>query len=1065
MGLIKFALKFRISFYVLAILTMIAGGGAFLSMPRDVLPNVDIPVVTVVWTYSGLSAEEMESKITTYTEISLTNNVTNIKRIDSQTLQGFAVERISFQPNVNIDLAIAQTVSAMNSILGILPEGINPPIIVRYSASQVPVIQLALTGQKQSESELYAWGQYGVRQVLSTARGATIPPPFGGQRTQIMVDLDLDKLRAYGLTPADITSAVTAQNLTVPSGLAKIGQSQYVVKLNSSPGVLDALNNIPVKSEDGATILMRDVGYVREGGQAQQNIVRVDGARAVLMTLLKNGEASTVDVVNAVKSRLSQVAAQAPDGAQFKVLFDQSVFVTEAIASVLEEGLIAAGLTGLMILLFLGSWRSTLIVLVSIPLSVLASLAVLWALGQTLNIMTLGGLALAVGILVDDTTVAIENTYRLMEDGKSFKEAVVEGAAGIAKPTLVSTLTVCTAFVSVFFLTDAARYVFTPQAMAVVFAMLASYLFARTLVPILIDVLIASEYERRHGEGAKEGKKRGIGGLFDRLHGGFERGFERFRAGYVRLLRGVLRFPRRAGAVIAVVFVTAGTMFVFVGEDYFPQIDANELQLHVRARPGTRIENAEAFFAKVEDTIKEVIPKDKLDLVLSNIGLPPQNYNLAFMDGTTNAYYDGPILIALKPGAGGADTYRRTLRRILAERFPEGLFYFQPADIITQVLTFGQPAPVNVKFVGKDRIKNLQLAKQFVQDLRKIKGVVDAHLQQIVDAPQLFVDVDRVRARQLGLTQQQIANNLNISLSSSYQTAPSLWTDPETGNPYQVAVQTPEWRIRSIDDLRNTPLLRSPALADGVIPVTLLANVAAIKRQGEQATITHVDRQNAYDIYASIQDRDLGSVGRAVQDLADKYQQQLGKGNRIVVAGQIADMHAAFWQIGLGLLAALLAVYLLMVVNFQDWVDPFIILLALPLAFCGVTASLFLTGTTFSIPSLMGGIMAVGVASANSILLVSFAREHRIGTGCDAFEAAITAGRERLRPVLMTAGAMFVGLIPMSLALGAGAQQNAALARAVMGGVAAGTCTTLLVVPFLYTLLRKKPARPVENYL
>ncbi len=1052
MELVKYALKFRVTFYVLAILILALGGAAIVAAPKDVLPDVNIPVVTVIWTYTGLSTTETASRITTYSEFSISNNVNGIKDIQSTTLQGVSVEKILFQPDVNIDLAIAQVVSATNSIRAVLPPGINPPIVVRYSASSVPVIQLALSSDQLNEQQLYDYGQYRVRQALVTAPGATLPAPFGGKSRQVMVDLDLKALQGYGLTPQDVTNAVVAQNVTVPSGLAKFGNLQYVIQPNGSPTSVAELNTIPLKVVNGVPVLMRDVAQVRDGSQVQQNIVRADGKRSVLLTILKNGNASTLTVVNNVKRLLAGIQAAAPPGLKITPLFDQSVFVSGAINDVAREGAIAAGLTGLMILLFLGSWRSTLIVLVSIPLAILTSLAVLTVLGYTINVMTLGGLALAVGILVDDATVAIENTYRLLESGKDFRNAVVEGAAGIAKPALISTLAICTAFVSVLFLTDSAKYIFTPQALAVVFAMLASYGLSRTLVPILADVLIAGE---KHGE--PEGPPKGV---FGRFHAGFERRFRQFQTGYLTLLAAILRHSWVTLGVAAGTVAVGGGLFLFVGRDYFPQIDAGQMQLHVRAHSGLRIEEAEMFFQKVEDTIREVVPESERSSILDNIGLPNNNYNLAFSDGSTVAYYDGQVLVSLKPGHAPTAGYMRTLRTVLRERFPDGIFYFQPADIITQVLNFGLPAPIDVQVAGRDDAKNREVAQALLAKLKGVRGVVDAHMQQIVDAPEYTLTVDRARALELGLSEQQVANNLNISLSSSTQVTPNFWADPATGIPYPVAVQTPEYRIASIGDLENTPLaLTGPGSTQP------LSNVGTLKRQGTQTVITHSNTQPTYDILANVQDRDLASVAGDIQGIVGDASKSLKPGNTIRVLGQIASMNSAFQNIGLGLAAAVIFVYLLMAVNFQSWGDPFVILAALPIAFCGIMVSLFATGTALSIPSLMGAIMSVGVASANSILLVTFAREHREETGASAPDAAMEAGRERLRPVLMTALAMFVGLIPMALGLGDGSEQNAALARAVMGGVAFATCSTLLFVPFLYATLRRGEAKAPADYV
>lgn len=1091
MGLVKYALKFRVSFFVLAILMMLGGVGAAIVMPKDVLPNVDIPVVVVVWTYTGLDTTDMSQRVTTYSEFSLSNNVNNIKRMESTTMQGVAIERVYFEQNVSIDLAITQVVSAMNSIRAAMPPGIQPPIVMRFSASSVPVVQLALSSDQQSQPQLYDYGQYRIRQTLTQVPGSTLPSPYGGAPRQIMVDLDMHALQGYGMTPLDVTNAISAQNLTVPSGETKIGNFQYPIRLNSAPEAISALNALPIKVVGGVPVLVRDVAYVRDGAPPQQNIVRTDGRRSVLLTILKNGEASTLSVVNNVKAFLPQIRQAAPKGAKIDLLFDQSVFVSDAIKDVVREAAIAAGLTGLMILLFLGSWRSTLVVLISIPLSILTSLALLALLGHTINIMTLGGLALAVGILVDDATVAIENTYRLMEEGKPFRESVAEGAAGIAKPALISTLAICAAFVSVLFLKDTPKFLFTPQALAVVFAMLTSYLLSRTIVPIFIDVLVRREYDRRFGEhGHAKGSNSGGDkseestaehaqphdakpGIFARFHAGFEKAFARFHDGYIGLLHVVLARRVMGFAVAGGAVVVAAALFMFVGEDYFPQIDAGELTLHVRTRSGNRIETAEQTFAAIEDKIRQTIPSKDLGLVLDNIGLPASNYNFAFGDGSFVANNDGQILISFKEGHASTDAYRATLRKVLRHAFPDVTFYFQPADIITQILDFGSITPIDVQVTGRNAAKDLEVAKHIETRLRAVRGAVDVHIQQITDAPEFFADVDREMAQEIGLTEQQVANSLNISLAGSFQVTPNFWSDPKSGIPYQLWVQTPEYRNNSLTDVGNTPLFVSSVAAgqtaaqgaQGSGVVTLFNNVAKLKRQSEQTVVSHVNTQPKYDIFASVQDRDLGSVSDEISKIMADEQNNLPVPDKISVLGQIADMHSAFQNLGLGLAIAMVAVYLLMAVNFQSWGDPLVVLAALPLAFCGIVMSLFVTQTSFSIPSLFGAIMSVGVASANSILLVTFAKEHREQTGCSAVEAAIKAGETRLRPVLMTAAAMFVGLIPMALGLGQGSEQNAALARAVLGGILVGTCSTLLFVPLLYSVLRAGEVKPLKDYI
>ncbi len=1083
MGLVLYALKFRITTYVLAVLMMLGGIGAIVVTPKDVLPVVDIPVVVVVWTYTGLSTPEMEQRITTYAEYGISNNVNNIRRMESTTLQGTAVQRIYFDSSVSIDLAIAQVVSSTNSIRAVMPTGTQPPVIVRYSASSVPVIQLALSSARQSLNEIYDYAQYRIRQTLAQVPGSTLPAPFGGAPRQIMVDLDLNALQALGLTPLDVTNAMTAQNLTVPSGLSKIGELQYPIQLNATPPSIETLNTAPIRVVAGQPVLVRDVAYVRDGGPPQINVVRSDGSQAVLMQVIKNGNASTLSVVNNVKAAMPTIHAAAPEGMNIKLLFDQSVFVSNAIEGVLHEAAIAAALTGLAILLFLGSWRSTVVVLISIPLCVMTSLAVLAALGETINVMTLGGLALAVGILVDDATVAIENTYRLFEEGEEFRESVVHGAAGIAKPALISTLSICAAFTAVFALTDTPKYLFTPQALAVVFAMLTSYLLSRTLVPLLIDVIVAPEYAAKHAKDRKDRDQeaprrtrlgRAFGTVskpFLRFAGAFQRGFEdrftRFHRGYVGLLHAALRRRLITAAVTAAVLALGGTLFLFTGQDYFPDIESSQLTMHLRARAGLRIETTQQVFADVEDVVREVIPEGEIEQILDNIGLPSINYNFAFSDGSFVSYNDGQMLISLKEGHGSVAGYKKRLRAELMRRFPDLTVYFQPADIITQILNFGVITPIDVQVSGRNKEKNLEVAQTIVRRLRETKGLVDVHLQQIVNVPQFYVDVDRRLASELGLTEQSVAQNMNISLSGSYQVTPNFWPDPKTGIPYQLWVQTPEYRNSSLTDLRNTPLFVRAAATSGAGPgvLTLLSSVADLRRVPTQTVINHVNIQPTYDIFASVQDRDLGSVAREIDKVVQEEQKNLKAPDKITVRGQIESMRSAFLRLGIGLGIALIAVYLLMAVNYQSWGDPFVVIAALPIAFCGITTGLFITGTTFSIPSIFGAIMSVGIASANSILLVTFAKEHREATGCSAAEAAIAAGETRLRPVLMTASAMFLGLIPMALGTGEGGEQNAALARAVMGGIAFATPATLLLVPFLYTLLRGGPAQPVEDYL
>ena len=1069
MGLVLYALKYRVSFFVLGVVMLLGGIGSAIVTLKDVLPVVDIPVVVIVWTYTGLDTTDMASRITTYSEFGLTNNVNNIHRLESQTIQGTTVEKVYFDNAVSIDLAIAQVVSSVNSIRAVMPAGVQPPVVLRFSASSQPVIQLALTSSTQSGAALYDYAMYRIRQTLSTTPGATLPAPYGGSPRQIQVDLDLHALQANGMTPTDVINAIANQNVVVPSGLAKLGNIQYPIRLNAAPEQLSDLNAIPLRVVNGTPVLVRDVAYVRDGSPPQQNFVRANGTNAVLMPIYKNGPASTLTVVNSVKAAMPTIRAAAPKGVDIKPLFDQSVFVSNAISDVIREAATAAALTGLTIFIFLGSWRSTLVVLVSIPLSILTSLSVLSLIGETINVMTLGGLALAVGILVDDATVAVENTYRLMEEGHPFRKSVVEGAAGIAKPALISTLAICTAFVSVLFLTDTPKYLFTPQAYAVVFAMLASYVLSRTVVPILIDILVAKEFDQRFGEhgshhGGQEGGQGGKKpGLLARFQAGFERQFATFQRGYLGLLHVTVRRRFLTLGVAGCVVAIAGVLFVFVGEDYFPQIDSGQMTLHVRVPSGTRIETTEERFAAIEKSVRGAIPSG-VELVLDNVGLPSINYNFAFGDGSFVGYNDGEMLIQLKDGHPPTADVQRRLRRVLRADFPDTIFYFQPSDMVTQILDFGTVTSIDVQVTGRHQAQDLAAAQSIARKLRLAKGAVDVHLQQIVDAPEFFGVIDREMASEMGVTTQQIASAINVSLSGSFQVTPNFWSDPKTGIPYQLWVQTPEYRNDTLDAIKTTPISVSSNGNDPGI-LNILSSVTQLHRQSEQTVVNHLNAQPVFDVFGNVQSADLGSVSRSIQRIIADEQKKLPAPDKIVVRGQIEQMHSAFFNIGIGLMISVVAVSLMIVLNYQNWGDPFVVLCALPLAFCGIVMSLFVTQTAFSIPSLFGAIMSVGVASANSILLVTFAREHREATGCSAIEAALEAGTMRLRPVLMTAGAMFVGLIPMAIGIGEGSEQNAALARAVLGGVAVGTCSTLLFVPFLYSVLRRGPANPVEDYL
>ena len=1045
MWIVRLALNRPYTFIVAAILILVLGVTSIVTTPTDIFPDIDIPVVTVIWSYSGLSAKEMEQRVTTFSEFVMAV-VNDVKAIDSQTVNGASVIKISFQPQVRIDAAMSQIGAAVQGIRFRMPPGVNPPWILRFSASTVPIIQLSLSSDSLSESELYDYGLFRVRQQLSTVPGTLLPAPYGGVARQIMVDMDQNALIAKGVTPLDVTAAINAQNLTLPSGTTKIGNREYTVSTNSSPVDALSLNDVPVKTVNGSLVYMRDVAHVRDGWAVQQSASRTDGKPGVLLSVMKTGSVSTLDIVNQIKKDVLPASrAAAPKGLKITELFDQSLFVRASIEGVLREGVIAACLTALMILLFLGSWRSTLIIAISIPLSILSSIIVLSALGETLNTMTLGGLALAIGILVDDATVTVENIHRHM--GKqSLKEAVLAGASEIATPTFVATLTICIVFVSVVFLTGPAKYLFTPMALAVVFAMLASYLLSRTLVPVLANYLLGSEHSpEEHSDVAAKRN------LFQRINDRFNLGYLWAQEGYTRALRMVLAHRKRALILSIATMATAFILLPFVGRDFFPAVDSGQIRLHVRTQPGTRIESTKVIISQVEDQIRKTIPANELSLMIDTIGLTPETFNYAFGDGATTSSADGEILIALnEKHHGPAEAYVKQLRSQLQKQFPDETFFFQPADIVTQILNFGLPSPIDVQVQGYDP-GNYEIARRLRARLATVPGTVDVHMHQVVNAPDLHLDIDRVRAAQFGLSQQDVANSIYISLSSSAAVQPNFWLDPKMGIPYFVAAQTPQYHVNSINALQNTPI----PIHTLENRMELLGNMATLTPAVLPVVVNHHNGQPVFDIYANTQDSDLGSVATKVGQIVKEESKNLPPGTKIIVRGQVESMNEAFSRLGLGLLFAALLVYLLMVVNYQSWLDPFIIICALPGAFCGIVWALFLTQTTFNVPSLMGAIMSIGVATANSILLVTFANELR-ATGMPSFEAAVKAGYTRLRPIVMTAFAMIVGMLPMALGLGEGGEQNAPLARAVIGGLSVATFATLFFVPLMFTLIHGK---------
>jgi len=1046
MWIVRLALRRPYTFVVVALLLVVLGVVTVQRMPTDIFPNVDIPVVTVIWSFTGIAPEDMEKRVVTVSERAFTTTVNDIEHMESQSMYGVGVIKVFFHPSAKVEMAVAQITSISQSLLRTLPAGFTPPLIIRYSASSVPILQLSVTSKVLPEEQLFDYANNFVRTQLATVQGAAVSLPYGGKARQIMVDLNPKALNGYGLSAIDVVNAINAQNLILPSGTAKIGTREYSVQLNSSPDTVEGLNNLPIRAVNGAVVFVRDVAQVRDGFSVQANIVSAGNRRASLLTVLKGGGASTIDVVRRVKEILPKIQATLPKELEIATLFDQSIFVKAAIDGVVREALIAAGLTALMILIFLGSWRSTVIVATSIPLSILTSLIILWFFGYTINIMTLGGLALAVGILVDDATVEIENIHRNLALGKPITRAILDGAQQIAVPAFVSTLAICIVFVPVVFLKGAVQFLFTPMALAVVLAMLTSYFLSRTLVPTMVQYLLASEVAR-YDEGGEQEE----GDVFWRVHGAFNRRFERMREKYRAGLEWALHHRRLVLSEFAIVLGSAVLVVPLTGRDFFPLVDAGQFRLHVRAPAGTRLEETDQIFNAVEAAIAHIVPREETALVLHNIGLPLGGVNLAFSDSSTIGPADGEILVALKPGHRRSTfDYIRALRRELPQRFPDLVFFYQPADIVSQILNFGLPAPIDIQLVGQNRAANYALARRVAERIERVPGLTDVHVHQVVAAPALRINVDRVRAAQIGISQRDVANSLLASLASSSDQAPNFWLNPQNGVSYRVAVQTPQYRIDSVDALQ-----REPIGAAGGSAQQLLANLATLERGSTVTVATHYNVQPVFDVFASVQDRDLGGAARDIGRILTDVEKDLPRGSSMIVRGQVESMTSAFIGLATGLLFAIVLVYALMVVNFQSWLDPFIIITALPGALSGIVWSLFLTQTTINVPSLMGAIMSIGVATANSILLVTFANDQR-RAGQDALNAALLAGYTRLRPVLMTALAMIIGMLPMALGLGEGGEQNAPLARAVIGGLTFATFATLFVVPVIYSLLRQK---------
>ena len=1038
MWIVALALRRPYTFVVMALVIIILTPIVLLRTPVDIFPDINIPVISVVWNYAGFAPSEMADRIVTNSERATTITVNDIEHIESQSVNGVGVIKIFFRQGANIQTALSQVTAMMQTIVRGLPPGTTPPLIITYTASSTPIVQLGLSSKTLPEQQLFDLGQNFLRTQLATVHGAATPYPYGGKIRQVQVDLDMPRLQANGLSPADIVNAINSQNLITPSGSAKIGPLEYQVEMNSSPKTIAELNELPVKTVNGSTIYMRDVAHVRDGFAPQTNIVRQDGVRGTLMSIYKIGSGSTLTIVQAVKDILPIAAQSLPRDISIKPLFDQSLFVRASINGVVREALIAAALTATMILLFLGDWRPTIVISISIPLSIFVSVILLSALGETINIMTLGGLALAVGILVDDATVEIENIERNLAQGKEMKHAILDGAAQIAVPAFVSTLSICIVFVPMFFLTGVARYLFVPLAEAVVFAMLASYFLSRTLIPTLV-MYIMRGHEHRAG-GPKT--------IFGRYQRAFERRFERFRCGYYQLLETTLGHRRLfAACFLAFCILSMGLVFI-LGEDFFPSVDAGLMRLHVRARAGLRVEETARLCDEVEKYLRQRIPKDELVTILDNIGLPYSGINLSYSNSGVIGTSDAEILVGLNaehhhPTAD----YIRRLRAELPRRFPGVEFFFQPADIVTQILNFGLPAPMDIQITGADMQTNYLIAHQIANRVRQIPGTADVHVQQMLTLPTLDLQIDRTKVTQVGMNARDVAQNVLVSLSGSFQTTPNFWLNPKNGVTYSVAVQSPQYHVTSLQDLMGMPV-NDPNVQN----YQVLGNLADLTPTARPAVVSHYNVQPVIDVYVSTQGRDLGAVAKATMSALKPFEQTLPRGSRIVVRGQVETMKSSFLGLGVGLVMAIVLVYFLVVVNFQSWLDPFIIITALPGALAGICWILLLTHTRLSVPSLTGAVMCMGVATANSILLVSFARD-RMRAGIPALQSALEAGFTRIRPVLMTALAMIIGMLPMSLGLGEGGEQNAPLGRAVIGGLIFATVATLFFVPCVFTMI------------
>jgi len=1042
-----------------------------MNTPTDIFPNINIPVVSVLWNYVGLSPTDMANRIVTPSERTLTTTVNDIEHIESQSLNGIGIIKVYFQPNVNIGNAVAQVTASTQTTIRQLPVGATPPLVIQYSASSVPILQLGLSGEGLSEQQLNDYGQNYIRLKLATVEGAVTPYPYGGRQRQVQVDLNIPAMQSKGISPDDVVNAIAVQNIIVPGGTSKIGRFEYQIESNSAPEQIAALNDLPIKTVNGATIYIHDVAHVRDGSPPQTNIVRVDGQRSALINVLKTGNTSTLSIIKSVRDALPLIASQLPPQLKITALSDQSIFVRGAISGVVREAIIAACLTAVMILIFLGSWRSTLIIAVSIPLSILCSLIVLSMLGETINIMTLGGLALAVGILVDDATVEIENINRNLEEGKEIEQAILDGAAQIAIPAFVSTISICIVFVPMFFLTGVARYLFVPLAEAVVFAMLASYLLSRTVVPTMAKYLL-----HEHDEEAVARLKNSRN-IFVRFQQGFEHYFEQFRNAY----HGILAICLRHALPFLLLFMAFSVgsfalLYGWLGQDFFPSVDSGVFKFHVRAHTGTRIEETANLCDKVDQAIRRVVPKNELVSIIDNIGIPYSSLNLSYTNTGVIGPADADILVSLTEKHHPTDDYVKELRRTLRQQFSGVTFYTLPVDIVTQILNFGLPAPLDIQVIGSNLDANRVLADHLLNDIRSVPGTADLRIQQPDNNPRFTVDVDRTRAQQLGLQQSDVVDSMLVATSGSFQTTPNYWLDPKSGISYSIAIQSEQFDLNSLSDLANIPLsspktnFGTSVYQSGGTPIQTLGNVSKFVRGSEQGTVSHYDVQPVIDIYGNVVDSDLASVDAPIEKLVAHYRQQLPRGSQLIVRGQVDTMRSSFNGLVAGLAFSILLVYLLIVINFQSWLDPFIIISALPTALAGIVWFLFITHTHISVPALTGSIMCMGVATANSILVVTFARDQLAVNAGDAYRAALDAGYTRFRPVLMTALAMIIGMVPMALGLGDGGEQNAPLGRAVIGGLLFATVATLFFVPTFFSLLhgrleRLRREKEARNYV